>query len=146
MPQATVWAFFYGSNINLGVLKKVDYIPGEVHVARLPGFDIEICPLANLVRSDRHCVYGILATGAHDELDRLYGRYVQDELGATYLPEAVLCERLDGTLVPALCYISPETESAPATDEYLNRIVEPAREFGFPDWYMKRLEAFRSKT
>jgi hypothetical protein len=39
-----------------------------------------------------------------------------------------------------------ETESAPATDEYLNRIVEPAREFGFPEWYMKRLEAFRSKT
>ena len=74
MPQVTVWTFFYGSNINLGILKKVDYIPRQVHVARLHGFDIQIRPLANLVRSDQHCVYGILATGTHDELERLYGR------------------------------------------------------------------------
>jgi hypothetical protein len=119
-------------------------VPREVHVARLHGFDIEIRPLANLVRSDRHCVYGILATGTHDDLARLYGRYVRDELGATYLPAAVLCEKLDGALVPALCYIAPATEPAPATDEYLARIIEPARRFGFPEWYMERLEAFRT--
>jgi hypothetical protein len=144
VPQATVWTFFYGSNINLDILKTVDYVPREVHVARLHGFDIEIRPLANLVRSDRHCVYGILATGTHDDLARLYGRYVRDELGATYLPEAVLCEKLDGALVPALCYIAPATEPALATDEYLARIIEPARRFGFPEWYLERLEAFRS--
>ena len=144
MAQSIVWTFFYGSNINLDVLKMVDYVPGEAQVARLHGFDIEIRPLANLVRSDRHCVYGILATGTHEELARLYGRYVHDELGATYLPEAVLCEKLDGTLVPALCYFAPEIERAPATDEYLDRIVGPARQFGFPQWYIERLEAFRS--
>jgi len=144
MAQATVWTFFYGSNINLDILKKVDYVPDEIHVVRLHGFDIEIRPLANLMRSDRHCVYGILATGTHDELARLYGRYVHDELGATYLPEAVLCEKLNGALVPALCYIAPRTEPAPATDEYLDRIVEPARQFGFPQWYLDRLESFRS--
>ncbi len=146
MPQATVWTFFYGSNINLGILKKVDYVPSQVHIARLHGFDIQIRPLANLVRSDQHCVYGILATGTHDELERLYGRYVHDELGATYLPEAVLCEKLDGTLVPALCYIAAESEPAPATNEYLDRIVDPASKFGFPEWYVKRLEAFRSEA
>lgn len=146
MPETKVWTFFYGSNINLDILKKVDYVPSQIHVARLHGFDIEIRPLANLIRSDRHCVYGILATGTHDELDSLYGRYVQDELGATYLPEAVVCERLDGTLTPALCCIAPETEPAPATDDYLDRIVEPARSFGFPDWYVERLEEFRSKV
>lgn len=144
MPETTVWTFFYGSNINLDVLKKVDYIPSQVEVARLHGFDIRIRPLANLVRSDQHCVYGILATGTHDELERLYGRYVHDELGATYFPEAVLCEKLDGTLRPALCYISPETELAPATDEYLDRIVEPARDLDFPQWYIDRIEEFRS--
>ncbi len=145
MPEATVWTFFYGSNINPEVLKKVDYFPGRVEVARLHGFDIQIRPLANLVRSDRHCVFGILATGTHDELERLYGRYVRDELGAVYLPEAVLCEKLDGTCMPALCYIAPETEPAPATDEYLDRIIAPARDFGFPDWYIERLEAFRAR-
>ncbi|MFQ5955722.1 MAG: gamma-glutamylcyclotransferase family protein [Kiloniellales bacterium] len=146
MPKATVWTFFYGSNINLDVLKKVDYIPSRVEVARLHGFDIRIRPLANLVRSDRHCVYGILATGTHAELDRLYGRYVRDELGAVYLPQAVLCEKLDGTLMPALCYVAPEIEPAQATDDYLDRIIAPAREFGFPDWYIERLEEFRSQV
>lgn len=143
MHKPTVWTFFYGSNMNLDVLKKVDYIPAQVHVARLHGFDIRIRPLANLVRSDRHCVYGILATGTHDELERLYGRYVRDELGVSYFPEAVLCEKLDGTMVPALCYISPATEPAAAAANYLDRVLAPAREFGFPDWYLKRLEEFR---
>jgi len=143
MHKPTVWTFFYGSNMNLDVLKKVDYIPAQVHVARLHGFDIRIRPLANLVRSDRHCVYGILATGTHDELERLYGQYVRDELGVSYFPEAVLCEKLDGTMVPALCYISPATEPAAAAANYLDRVLAPAREFGFPDWYLKRLEEFR---
>ena len=144
MPQAVVWTFFYGSNMNLEVLRKVDYVPDEIHVARLHGFDIEIGPLANLVRSDRSSVYGILATGTHDDLARLYGRYVHDELGATYLPQAVLCEKLDGSLVPALCYIAPKAQPAPATAAYLDRIVGPARQFGFPEWYLERLESFRS--
>ena len=146
MTQWTVWTFFYGSNINLEVLKKVDYRPREVKVAKLHGFDIEIRPLANLVRSERHCVYGILASGTHEELERLYGRYVHDELGAIYLPEAVLCEKLDGALVPALCYIAPASESAPATDAYLDRIIDPARAFGFPAWYLDRLESFRARS
>jgi hypothetical protein len=143
MPKPTVWTFFYGSNMNLDVLKKVDYIPAQVHVARLHGFDIRIRPLANLVRSDRHCVYGILATGTHDELERLYGRYVRDELGVSYFPEAVLCEKLDGTMVPALCYTSSATEPAAAAANYLDRVLAPARDFGFPDWYLKRLEEYR---
>lgn len=145
MSDTTVWTFFYGSNMNLDILKAVDYIPKQVEAAILQGYDIKIRPLANLTRSDRHCVYGILATGTHDELDRLYGRYVHEELGAIYLPHPVLCEKLDGTLLPALCYLCPEMESASATNEYLDRIVESARTFGFPDWYIERLEEYRCK-
>lgn len=144
MGARSVWTFYYGSNINLEILKRVDYVPERVEVARLPGFDIEVRPLANLVPSQEHCVYGILATGTHDDLERLYGRYVQGELGATYLPEAVLCQTLDERWVPALCYIAPAGEPAPASDEYLDRIVGPARDFGFPDWYIERLERFRA--
>ena len=140
----TVWTFYYGSNINLEILKRFDYVPDRVEVARLPGFDIAIGPLASLVPSERHCVYGILATGTHDDLERLYGRYVQGELGATYLPEAVLCQTLDGRWIPALCYIAEPSEQSRATDDYLDRIVGPARDFGFPDWYIERLESFRS--
>ena len=143
MTNTTVWTFFYGSNMDLDVLKAVDYIPEQVEVAKLQGFDIEIRPLSNLVGSDRHCVYGILATGTHEELDRLYGSYVHDKLGATYLPQAVLCEKLDGTFLPALCYLCAEMEPAIATNNYLDRVVGPARSFGFPDWYIKRLEQYR---
>ena len=82
-------------------------------------------------------------TGTHDELDRHYGRYVHEEFGVTYLPHAVLCEKLDGTFLPALCYLCPEMETASTTNEYLDRIVGPARTFGFPDWYIERLENYR---
>ena len=140
--KSKVWVYFYGSNMDLNVLKKVGFEPDEIHVVRLNGYDIQIRPLANLVRSDRHCTYGTLVAGTHEELDRLYGQYVQKELGATYLPEAVVCEKADGSLVPALCYIAAETPLAPATTKYLERILIPAREFGFPDWYIERLEGF----
>ena len=144
LNERTVWVFYYGSNINLEILKRVDYVPAKVEVARLSGFDITVRPLANLVPSQQACVYGILATGTHDDLARLYGRYVKDELGAVYLPEAVLCETLDGRWVPALCYISAPMQDAPAEDDYIDRILVPARAFEFPAWYIERLERFRA--
>jgi hypothetical protein len=30
-----------------------------------------------------------------------------------------------------------------ATNDYIDRIVVPAHEYGFPLWYIQRLEAFR---
>jgi hypothetical protein len=38
---------------------------------RFDGFDIRIRPRANLVRSDRHCAYGIVTTATRTELARL---------------------------------------------------------------------------
>jgi hypothetical protein len=60
MTEPRVWTFFYGSYINFEVLREVDYLPEQWKVARLTGLDIRIRPRANLVRSDRHLVYGIL--------------------------------------------------------------------------------------
>jgi hypothetical protein len=137
-----IWTFFYGSYINADVLREVNYFPDQVEVARLAGFDIHIRPRANLVRSDQHLVYGILATGTHGELDRLYW-HAKDVLGEIYLPEAVLAQTLDGALRPALCYICPRMVDRPASEDYINRIVVPARRYGFPRWYIQRLESFR---
>ena len=137
-----VWTFLYGSYMNFDVLKEVDLVPGQVEVARLSGFDILIRPLANLVRSDQHCVYGILATATHAELTRLYA-HAHDVLGGTYLPEAVLAQTRAGVWQPALCYIAPSMEPGPAANDYVDRIVKPAREHGFPDWYVARLDSFR---
>jgi hypothetical protein len=139
MDEPIVWTFFYGSFINRHVLRQVGFDPEVFEVAKLSGFDIRIQPLANLVRSDQHCVYGIVARATHEELHRLYS---QDWVG-TYLPESVLVETLDGKWRAALCYLAPAPEPAPASNDYIDRIVGPAREYGFPAWYIARLEGFR---
>ena len=54
---AKVWVFFYGSYMNFDVLKEVDLLPEQWDVARVNGYDITIQPRANLIRSDRACVY-----------------------------------------------------------------------------------------
>jgi hypothetical protein len=137
-----VWVFFYGSYMNFAVLREVSVVPGEWQPARLRGFDIVIRPRANLERSERGCVYGIVATATHSELTRLYA-HARDILGETYLPEAVLAETLDGKWRPALCYIAPQMQPRAVDTDYLDRIVEPAKAFGFPGWYIDRLERFR---
>ena len=142
MTEPKVWVFFYGSYMNFDVLKDVNLLPEQWEVARVNGYDITIQPRANLVRSDRAWVYGILATATHAELDRLYA-HAKDVLGETYLPEAVLAETLSGTWRPALCYIAPSMEVRAAANDYVERIVKPSREFNFPEWYIRRLESFR---
>jgi hypothetical protein len=143
MTESRPRVFFYGSYMNTDVLKGVNVALEQFEVARVSGFDIVIRPRANMIRSDRHCVYGILATATHAELDRLYAR-AQSMFGQTYLPEAVLAETLSGTWIPSLTYIAPAMEAEAAANDYVERIVKPAKEFGFPPWYIERLESFRS--
>ena len=138
-PEVAV--FFYGSYINRRVLGEVDLVPDRFEVARLPGFDISIRPLANLVPSDERTVYGVLAAATHAELDRLYA-HARDVLGGTYLPHPVVAYSSSGSLEPCLCYVAPELEPAPASADYVARILEPARSLGFPSWYLRRLESF----
>ena len=44
--------------------------------------------------------------------------------------------------VAALCYIAAPFEPTPPSGQYLARIVEPARLYGFPAWYIEKLESF----
>ena len=141
LHEHLVRVFFYGSYINFEVLTEVNLSPAKWEVARLPGFDISIKPRANLVRSDRALVYGIVAQATHAELTRLY-THAQQILGEIYLPEAVLVETLDGKWMPAMTYICPAMEERPAEAAYVNRIAGPARRLGFPSWYVDRIEGF----
>ena len=142
MTAPEIRTFFYGSYINLDVLKEVDYTPRQYEVARLPGFDITIRPLANLVRSDRHTVYGIVATGTHAELARLYD-HAERVLGGRYLPEAVLVQTVSGRWMAVLVYIAPQQRGERAADDYVDRIVQPAKAYGFPAWYIERIESWK---
>jgi hypothetical protein len=127
------------------VLAEVSLVPDRLEPALLPGYDISIAPRANLVRSDQHSVYGVIASATHDELDRLYA-HSESVLGQSYRPEAVLARTADGRWLPALCYIAHGMTARPVTDAaYVDRIIAPARALGFPSWYIERLEAFRPK-
>jgi len=144
MSEPKVQVFFYGSYINFDVLKEVDLIPDHFKVSQLSGYDINIAPRANIIKSDQHCVYGILTTATHNELQRLYIEHAKGILGEIYLPEAVLVETLEGAWIPALCYIAPSMKIEKAEKDYVDRIVTPAKKFKFPDWYILRLESFKS--
>ncbi len=129
--------FFYGSFINLDVLKEVDLVPDGYRVARLLGWDIRIAPLATLEPKDTAAVYGIVVDCTHAELERLYA---QDWVGA-YLPEAVLVDT-DGAFLPALTYIKWDYEPGPAAPDYVERIAEPAEKLDFPGWYLDHIRSF----
>jgi hypothetical protein len=139
VSERTVWTFFYGSFINPEALKQYDVTPQAIEVAKLGGYDIAIQPLATLVPSDQHCVYGIVAALTHGELRKLYS---QDWVSG-YDPYPVLAETMQGKLVAALCYIAAKAAepSAPSAD-YLMKIIAPAQEYAFPDWYVERLRQF----
>lgn len=142
MAPPKILTFLYGSYMNPDVLAKFDLHPDTLEVASVSGFDITIGPLANLVRSDRHVVYGVLAGATHEELSRLYDQAGHVLGGVVYLPEAVLCQTTSGAFVPALTYITHDLESSPASADYVERIAIPARAHGFPAWYVQRIEAF----
>lgn len=139
---ARVWVFFYGSYMNRSVLAEVEIVPEEIDVARVAGWDIQIRPRANLVRSETSSVHGILTRCTHEELARLY-THAREQLGEVYLPEAVLCETRRGTWRAALCYVSHDMAPQPAEAAYVERIVDAACEHGLPPAYVRRLEAFR---
>jgi hypothetical protein len=129
--------FFYGSYMNPKVLAEAGLAPERFDVARLDGYDIRIAPRANLVRAPGCSVYGLLTQATHDELARLYA-HAKDVLGETYLPYPVVVHTPEAQ-VPALCYIATAMAARAPDPAYVDRIVAPAREHGFPDWYIERL-------
>jgi hypothetical protein len=143
MSEAPIDVFFYGSYMNRAVLGEVGLSPATWQPGSLPGFDIRIAPRANLVRAAGQVVFGVLATATHTELARLYA-HARDVLGEIYLPEAVLVHTQAGTWQPALCYVASQMLERPADPAYVERILQPARELGFPAWYLARLASFRS--
>jgi hypothetical protein len=129
--------FFYGSFINVEVLKRADVVPEDYRVARLPGWELTIAPLATLAPKDAAAAFGIVVDCTHVELERLYA---QDWVG-TYLPEPVLVD-IDGALLPALTYIKWDYEPSAAAPDYVERIAGPAEKLEFPAWYIAHIRGF----
>ena len=137
-----VWVFFYGSYMNLRVLREVDLIPEKTEVARLSGYDLHIAPRANLIQSNEKSVYGVLTRATHQELDRLYTEHAHGVLGELYLPEAVLVETLDGRFQAAMTYICWTMTPRPPENDYVQRILTAAQDLKLPSWYLDRIAGF----
>ncbi|HEX8068789.1 MAG TPA: gamma-glutamylcyclotransferase family protein [Pyrinomonadaceae bacterium] len=137
-----VWVFFYGTVMHRDVLEaEFGVTPAEVVPARVAGFELRVRARANLVRAERACVYGALAAITHDEIARLYAS-IEETFGLKYLPEPVLAETLDGAYRPALCYVVPHMEDAPAEPGYVKQLAGCVRALGLPEWYAAHVESF----
>jgi hypothetical protein len=138
--QKRIAAFFYGSFIRREVMALGGFHPERIEVAKLNGYDITFDPHANIFRSDQHTICGVLVYPSHEELSKLYTR---DGVGV-FLPEAVVVETSDNRILPAICYMPPGRKNEPTDLPYVEHIIKAAREHGFPNWYLNRLEEFRS--
>lgn len=137
IEEKRVAVFFYGSFMRRDVMARGGFHPAHIEVAKLSGFDIRIDPHANIVRSDQHCIYGILVHATHQELNSLYA---MDGVGV-FLPEAVNVELQNGSLRAALCYIPPARIGKPADVAYLERLIATTQEYEFPTWYIQKLQS-----
>ena len=145
MSDPKVAVFFYGSYMNRAVLAEVSLAPDSWETATLDGYEIRIAPRANLVPAASHTVYGVLSRLTHAELERLYA-HAHDVLGETYLPHPVLVKTRDGVTHAALCYLASRMVERPAEPAYVERILAPARQLGFPEKYLRRIAGFSSRA
>ena len=137
-----VRTFFYGSFMNPEVLAKADVRPTEPEMAKLAGWELRIAPRATLVPAEGRSVFGVLAQLTHADLDKLY---TKDWFGfGAYLPEAVLVSDSSGRAVPALTYISWEAPGGAPDADYIQKIVDIAQQFGFPEEYIRHVRSFAS--
>lgn len=57
-------------------------------------------------------------------------------------PEAVIVTDAAARQRPAMCYIAWQTEGGTPTEEYIGKIVSVAREFSFPEDYVRHIRSF----
>jgi hypothetical protein len=149
-----VATFFYGSFMDVRVLRRVGVDVTSHQPAMLPGFQIELRPRVNVHPSDRYVVHGAVVYVTHEELDRLYAlshadlhargvTVPADNPAVVYRPEAVNVVLRDGSSRPALCYIADRQVPADPSEEYVESVVAAARALGHPDWYIAHLQSFR---
>ncbi len=136
----SVWGFFYGGLIDDVVMERVGFRPTRRLSAWLPGFELEISPLVNLVPSPGAAAFGLLLETTHVELDHVYG-----QLQARYVPIPVLAFDSQGGQIPALCYVVPDMVPGQAEEAHILPLLSSAEKLRFPAWYISRIRSFLPK-
>lgn len=137
--SATVSAFFYGSFMNPEVMAAGGHRLDRWQIACAIGFEFRIAPHATLARAPGRAAFGIVTPMTHSQLDAVYATQSR---GTLYLPEPILVDDQQGGYRPAICYIAPRQDPGAIDPDYVRSITGPARQYGFPDWYVAHIESF----
>jgi AIG2-like family len=127
--------FFYGSFMDLEILRTLGVVPQTFETAELKNWSITFSPMATLVRSERDSVYGAIAELSRTEVRMLYSR---DDL-KHYNPVDILVSTKRSKSVPAQVYISEPQMGQKPSVEYLQRVIRAAEGLGFPSAYLEKL-------
>jgi len=128
--------FFYGSFMDLEVLRTLGVVPRTFETAELRNWSITFSPMATLVRSEGDFVYGMVAELSGDEVRMLYSK---GDL-KRYYPVDIMVSTKENERVPVLCYISKSGTGRTPSVEYLQRVIQAAKNLGFPPAYLAKLE------
>jgi hypothetical protein len=127
--------FFYGSFMDLELLRTLGVVPKTFGKAELKNWSIAFSSMATLVQSEGDSVYGTIAELSRDEVRMLYTR---DDL-KHYSPVDIAVATERNKRVPAQCYISKPGAGQKPSVEYLRRVIQAAESLGFPPAYLAKL-------
>ena len=109
----------------------------DLRVASVLGFQLRIGTRATLVPAPSGRVFGVVASLAHNELERLYS----EPSVQAYKPEAVLAYLPNGETMAALCY---NLVDPPSSDEhnldYASKLRALAQRLNFPPDYVSSIQ------
>ncbi len=135
MTVNSVKIFFYGSFMDLEVLRDLGVVPQAFETAKLKRWGITFSPMATLVPREGDVVYGAVAELSRTDVEKLYSR---DDL-KRYKPIDVTVETEHNKRVSAQCYISKSGTGQKPSVDYLQRVVSAAQKLEFPTSYLSKL-------
>ena len=129
--------FFYGLFMDEALLRAKGITSPNLRVAFVPGFQLRIGNRATLVPAPAERVFGVVASLAHSELERLYS----EPSVQAYKPEAVLAHLLNGEILAVLCFNLVESPSADEHNpEYATKLRALAAQLQFPPDYVSSIQ------
>ena len=109
----------------------------NLRVASVLGFQLRIGTRATLVPAPSGRVFGVVASLAHNELERLYS----EPSVQAYKPEAVLAYLTNGETMAALCYNLVDPPSSDEHNlEYASKLRALAQRLNFPPDYVSSIQ------
>ncbi len=120
--------------MDLEVLRTLGVVPKTFETAELKNWSITFSPMATLVRSEGDSVYGTIAELSRDEVRMLYSK---GDL-KRYYPVDITVSTKSNERVPVQCYISKSGTGQKPSVEYLQRVIQAAKNLGFPPAYLAR--------